>query len=37
MIDVVPAKDEVLVGGITMLNNWMIRSETINAIPKTFC
>ena len=36
LIDVVPAKDEVLVGGITMLNNWMIRSETINAIPKIF-
>jgi len=34
--DVVPAKDEVLVGGFTMLNNWMIRSETINAIPKIF-
>ena len=34
--DVIPAKDEVLVGGFTMLNNWMIRSETINAIPKIF-
>ena len=34
--DVVPAKTEVLVGGITMLNNWMIRSETVNALPKIF-
>ena len=34
--DVVPAKDEVLVGGIIMLNNWMIRSETVNALTKLF-
>ena len=34
--DVVPAKDEVLVGGFIMLNNWMIRSETLNALPKLF-
>ncbi|MDG2001043.1 MAG: S9 family peptidase [Alphaproteobacteria bacterium] len=33
---VVPAKAEVLVGGFTMLNNWMVRSETINALPKLF-
>ncbi len=32
----VPAKAEVLVGGFTMLNNWMVRSETINALPKLF-
>ena len=34
--EVVPAKDEVLVGGFIMLNNWMIRSETLNALPKLF-
>ena len=34
--EVIPAKAEVLVGGFTMLNNWMIRSETINALPKLF-
>ena len=34
--DVVPAKNEVLVGGFTMLNKWMIRSETVNALPKLF-
>ena len=34
--EVVPAKAEVLVGGFTMLNNWMVRSETINALPKLF-
>ena len=34
--EVVPAKAEVLVGGFTMLKNWMVRSETINALPKLF-
>ena len=34
--EVIPAKTGVLVGGFTMLNNWMIRSETINALPKLF-
>jgi oligopeptidase B len=34
--EIVPAKNEVLVGGFTMLNKWMIRSETINALPKLF-
>ena len=32
----VPAKAEVLVGGFTMLKNWMVRSETVNALPKLF-
>ena len=34
--EVVPAKAEVLVGGFTMLKKWMVRSETINALPKLF-
>jgi len=34
--EVVPAKAEVLVGGFTMLKNWMVRSETVNALPKIF-
>ena len=34
--ELIPAKAEVLVGGFTMLNNWMIRSETINALPKLY-
>ena len=34
--EVVPAKAEVLVGGFTMLKNWMVRSETVNALPKLF-
>ena len=28
----IPAKDEVLIGGLTFLNNWIIRSETSNAL-----
>ena len=24
----IPAKDEVLIGGLVFLNNWIIRSET---------
>ena len=30
----VPAKDEVLIGSFFLLNNWMIRSEVIDALPK---
>ena len=30
----VPAKDEVLVGGCVFLKNWIIRSETSNALDK---
>ena len=32
----IPAKDEVLIGGFTLLNDWMIRSETVDAINKIF-
>ena len=27
-------KDEVLIGGLVFLNNWVIRSETSNALGK---
>ena len=29
-------KDEVLIGGLTFLNNWIIRGETSNALDKLF-
>ena len=29
-------KDEVLIGGFSLLNNWMIRSEIVDALPKLF-
>ena len=32
----IPAKDEVLIGGFSLLNNWMIRSEIVDALPKLF-
>ena len=32
----IPAKNEVLVGGLSFLNDWMIRSETSNALSKLF-
>ena len=32
----IPAKKETLVGGLTFLNNWIIRSETSNALDKFF-
>ncbi len=32
----IPAKDEVLIGGLSFLNNWMIRSEISNALGKLF-
>ena len=32
----IPAKNEVLIGGCTFLKNWMIRSETSNALHKLF-
>ena len=34
--EVVPAKKGVLIGGITILKNWMLRSEVSNALPKLF-
>ena len=30
----VPAKDEVLIGSFSLLNNWMIRSEIVDALPR---
>ena len=32
----IPAKDEVLIGGLTFLKNWIIRGETSNALDKLF-
>ena len=32
----IPAKNEVLIGGCTFLKNWIIRSETSNALSKLF-
>ena len=32
----ITAKEEVLIGGLTFLNNWIIRSETSNALDKLF-
>ncbi|MDC0943942.1 S9 family peptidase [Candidatus Pelagibacter sp.] len=32
----ISAKEEVLIGGCTFLNNWIIRSETSNALDKLF-
>jgi oligopeptidase B len=32
----IPAKDEVLIGGLTFLNNWIIRSEISDALEKLF-
>ncbi len=32
----IPAKDETLIGGLTFLKNWIIRSEVTNALGKIF-
>ncbi len=32
----IPAKDETLIGGLTFLNNWIIRSEVTDALSKIF-
>ena len=32
----IPAKDEVLIGGLTFLKNWIIRGETSDALDKLF-
>ena len=32
----IAAKDEVLIGGLTFLKNWIIRSETLDALDKLF-
>ena len=34
--DFIPAKNEVLIGGFVLLNNWMVRSERVDALPKLF-
>jgi oligopeptidase B len=34
--DFIPAKKETLIGGLTFLNNWIIRSETSEALDKLF-
>ena len=34
--DYIPAREEVLIGGFILLNNWMIRSERVDAMPKLF-
>jgi len=32
----IPPKNEVLIGGLTFLNNWILRGETSNALGKIF-
>jgi len=32
----IPAKDEVLIGSFYLLNNWMVRSEVVDALPRLF-
>ncbi len=32
----IPPREEVLIGGLTFLNNWIIRGETSNALDKLF-
>ena len=32
----IPARDEVLIGGLTFLKDWIIRSETSDALDKLF-
>ena len=32
----IPAQNEVLIGGLTFLNNWVLRSEISNALAKIF-
>ena len=32
----IAAKEEVLIGGLTFLKNWIIRSETSDALDKLF-
>ena len=35
-VDYIPAREEVLIGGFVLLNDWMIRSELVDALPKLF-
>ena len=32
----IPAKNEILIGGLTFLNNWILRAEISNALAKIF-
>ncbi len=32
----IPAKEEVLIGSFILLNNWIVRSERVDALPKLF-
>ena len=32
----IPAQDEVLIGSLFFLDNWILRSEISNALPKIF-
>jgi len=34
--DFILPKNEVLIGGFVLLNNWMVRSERVDALPKLF-
>ena len=34
--DFIPAKNGVLIGGLTFLKNWIIRSEVSDALQKIF-
>ena len=34
--DFIPAKKEVIIGGFDFMDDWMIRGETSNALPKLF-
>tara|TARA_B100001123_G_scaffold293086_1_gene326663 strand:+ start:3715 stop:5802 length:2088 start_codon:yes stop_codon:yes gene_type:complete len=36
MEDFIPSKNEVIIGSFIFLNNWMIRNEVSNALPKLF-
>lgn len=35
-VSYIPAKDEVLIGGLSFLNDWILRGETSNALGKLF-
>ena len=35
-VSYIPAQNEVLIGGLTFLNNWVLRSEVSNALAKIF-
>jgi len=34
--DYISAREEVLIGGFVLLNDWMVRSERVDALPKLF-